>query len=297
MSANSASLTVTSTMTNAEFQAIMQFIANVMQSGGLTKTADTGQIDTATAAFPGSNDTYAGYEIRAFSDSLQATDPVFFKIEYGRGGGAANFAIRMTWGTGSNGTGTITGAFTGGGAAHQIRLVEGAGSYTNCVVSAGTCRFGVAFQTATALNAFYTFERTITAARVYTNEAVMVMPFKSGQILGSRVIPRTGTQPTIETTDPGQCLPPMNQTTGLNADGNVAIYPYFFQGIGKTYVPGTMAAGCFATDFTIHNSYTCNVLGTDQTMIRLAAGSGSTNYMQRGSSPSAANFVGLMRYE
>lgn len=294
MSANSGSFTVTATMTNAEFQALVQFISNTMDAGGLTATADTGQINTASAAFPGSNNTYAGYQIRTFTDSLQATAPVYFKIEYGRGGGANMFALQMTWGTGSNGSGTITGTFSGG-SAFQVRLVESTTTFTNCYVSAGTCRFGVAFQTATALQSLFAFERTINASKVYTADGINVFPYRTGQITGPRHIPYTGTQPTAESL--GNCFPPQNQTTGLNSNGDVAVYPQMFYGIGKTFVPWTMAVGVFTTDFTIHNTYTVNVLGTNQTMIRLALDAGGSAYMQRGNNPTAANFTGMMRYD
>jgi hypothetical protein len=71
---------------------------------GLVQTADTGQINWTTVLRPAIN-TYAGYEIWRFSDSS-----LFMKWEYGTGGNATNIAIRVQVGTGSNGSGTLTGA-------------------------------------------------------------------------------------------------------------------------------------------------------------------------------------------
>jgi len=296
MSTNNAALVITATMTNAEFRLMSSFMADVMQSGGITKTADTGQIDLTTANFPGSNDTYAGYEIRAFTDALQATAPVYLKIEYGRGPGANCFAVRLTWGSGSDGSGTITGTFSGG-TATQHRLAEGTSTFTNSFVSAGTCRFAVVFQT-TTLNSILVFERTINASKVYTSDGIMILPYKTGQTTGSRLVPRTGTAPTAEVTSSGgSCLPPQSQTSGLRPDSNKAVYPYYFFGTGQVY-PCTNLVGCFTADYTADNTYTVNVLGADQTMVRLRLDAGGSAYMQRGGSlPTPANFTGMMRYE
>ncbi len=296
MSANQASLVMTSTMTDAEFRLMSSFIADIMQSGGLTKTADTGQINLVTANYPGSVNTYAGYEIRQFTDALQATAPIYFKIEYGRGNGANHYALQITFGTGTNGTGTITGQFVGGGAAQQVRLAEGANTYSNCIVSAGTCRFGVAIQTATAVNAFLIFERTMTAAKVYTNQGVMFYPWKTGQTSGPRVITYTGVAPAAETGPIGGCLPPGGQTTGLRADGHKANWEFRFHGIGESW-PCSMLTGVFVGDYTVHTTHTVNVCGTDQVMIRMALDSNGTTYVQRGTTPSAANFTGMMRHD
>lgn len=75
---------------------------------GLTQTADTGQINWTTVTRPGTN-TAAGYEIYTFSDTLNATKPVYMKIEYGTTANTSMPGMWATVGTGSNGAGTITG--------------------------------------------------------------------------------------------------------------------------------------------------------------------------------------------
>lgn len=70
---------------------------------GLVQTADTGQINWTTVTRPGIN-TAGGYEIWRFADST-----LFLKIEYGTNASAASPAMWITVGTGSNGTGTLTG--------------------------------------------------------------------------------------------------------------------------------------------------------------------------------------------
>lgn len=72
---------------------------------GLVQTADTGQINWTTVTKPAVGNTYAGYEIWRFSDSS-----IYMKWEYGTGSSTAlNIGIRLTIGTGSNGSGTLTG--------------------------------------------------------------------------------------------------------------------------------------------------------------------------------------------
>lgn len=75
---------------------------------GLLPTVDTGQINWITVTRPGTT-TNAGYEIYIFNDSLQATAPIYMRVDYGTGGNASSPRMQFTVGTGSNGAGTLTG--------------------------------------------------------------------------------------------------------------------------------------------------------------------------------------------
>lgn len=75
---------------------------------GLVQTSDTGQINWVTVTRPGIN-TNAGYEIWRFNDTQQGTAPIYLRIDYGTGSGATSPRMLFTVGTGSNGSGTITG--------------------------------------------------------------------------------------------------------------------------------------------------------------------------------------------
>src|SRR3954462_11008588 len=70
---------------------------------GLVQTADTGQINWSTVTIPGAN-TAAGYEIWRFADST-----LYLKFEYGTAPSTVQPQMWITVGTGSNGSGTITG--------------------------------------------------------------------------------------------------------------------------------------------------------------------------------------------
>jgi hypothetical protein len=114
--------TVVDITTDAGFRvACAEIIVILFTTLGLTQTADTGQINTATVTRSGSTNTSVGYVIGRFNDTAQSTSPIFFKLEFGTGATATtSVQLWITVGTGSNGSGTITGVVTarcGAGAA------------------------------------------------------------------------------------------------------------------------------------------------------------------------------------
>ena len=91
--------------TTTQLRDYMQAVHDAMVAIGMVQTTDTGQVDIGTAVDPPGT---AYWEVWRFDDTLQATVPIFFKIVYtepysGRVG------MMFTLGTGSNGSGDITG--------------------------------------------------------------------------------------------------------------------------------------------------------------------------------------------
>lgn len=84
-------------------------LSDAIVAAGLVRTADTGQINWATVTMPGPN-SYAGYEIFRFNDAIQATSPLFIKIEFGVATSSAA-QIRTQFGKGSTGAGVLTSTF------------------------------------------------------------------------------------------------------------------------------------------------------------------------------------------
>jgi hypothetical protein len=80
----------------------------------LSTTPGTVAAESMTIQFkaPAANTTFQGYMIFRFNDTLQSTSAIYVKLEFGRGGGAQDPGLMGTMGTGSNGSGTITGAST-----------------------------------------------------------------------------------------------------------------------------------------------------------------------------------------
>lgn len=101
---------------DAAFRAWGRELSNAMQTAGLVKAADTGQINWDTVLKPAYNvgGGVAGYEIFQFNDPLQPTAPVFVKLEYGTGPTqtSAYPGLWLTVGTGTNGAGTLTGVLS-----------------------------------------------------------------------------------------------------------------------------------------------------------------------------------------
>lgn len=96
--------------TDAAFRTWVAAVRQAILDAGLTRTSDTGQIDTATVSAPALS-AYAGYDIFQFTDSEQSGDPIVFKLEYGKGSSShTRHALRCTAGTGSDGSGGITNA-------------------------------------------------------------------------------------------------------------------------------------------------------------------------------------------
>ncbi len=80
---------------------------------GLTQTTDTGQLAfPMTATTRPATNTAAGYYILKFNDVLQSTLGIFIKVELGTGTVTGGPALWITVGTGSNGSGTLTGLST-----------------------------------------------------------------------------------------------------------------------------------------------------------------------------------------
>ena len=93
--------------TSGAYQAANTVISNMFKNSGWLKTTDTGQ--SIGGAHPAMGQS-TGYEIWGLSDSLQATAPFYVKLEYSTHPGAGNrYCFYLTVGTGTDGTGKLTG--------------------------------------------------------------------------------------------------------------------------------------------------------------------------------------------
>lgn len=94
--------------TDAGFRAWGSGLSAGLALCGLTQTADTGQINWSTVLKPAQG-AAAGYEIWRNIDNS-----IYIKLEYGSNSNSATYpSLWITVGTGSNGTGTITGQTSG----------------------------------------------------------------------------------------------------------------------------------------------------------------------------------------
>lgn len=85
--------------------------SDLWQDVGLTKTADTGQIDWSTVVRGATADVFLGYEIFTLDiDTQHSTFPLYIRVDYGVGSGGVDRAkLGVQVGSGTNGAGTLTG--------------------------------------------------------------------------------------------------------------------------------------------------------------------------------------------
>lgn len=270
MATFTASLTRSGTFSDAEFQAVNTFISASLESAGITKTADTGQIDTTTENWPGSNNTSAGYEIRQFTDALASTKPVVFKMEYGRGGSTNYYNLWLTIGTGSDGSGAITGELLSRTEMGNP-LASSPATAAPSFISGGTNRFVIVCYTDSSSNCFFVaMERTLDATKTVTDRGINFLygrQVASAQFR-SRFIPFSGLLPAED--QAGGALMPASQTSGLHSSGDVAVYPVYTFGAGELIMPQSQILAVFQNDFGAGNvEFTANVLGSNQVCIAI----------------------------
>ncbi len=165
--------TTASNWTNAtnddNFRAWGSYISSRFAAVGLIQTSDTGQVNWTTAANPGATNTYPHYEVWRFNDALQATAPVFFKIFYGEGSGTDTPAIGISFGTGSDGSGNLTGTTS-----TLMRTTSAAGAGSTTVVGSGsTNRFSFNNNTGSSAGMLFGFERTKDSVGNDTSEGIV----------------------------------------------------------------------------------------------------------------------------
>lgn len=96
--------------TTANFRSGGSAFAGQLSAMGLVQTSDTGQINWTTVNRNTTGDGLAGYEIWKFNDTLQATVPVFIRVEYRCGSGSTNrWQVWISVGFATDGAGNLTG--------------------------------------------------------------------------------------------------------------------------------------------------------------------------------------------
>lgn len=169
MSTATTSLQFDST-SDANFRAWGSGLAALWTTGGFwLQASDTGQINWSTVTAAAQN-AYAGYEIYVVNDSLASTFKIYMKVEYGSSNNATKGGlVRISFGTSTNGAGTLSGNVSstyafGGSAAGQ-----GATLYP-FYASGGTGRFAIFLWNAAsgAQSGVLTIERSLDSSGSYT---------------------------------------------------------------------------------------------------------------------------------
>lgn len=175
---------------------------------GLVKTSDTGQIDWSTVLKPTGSLQQRGYEIWRFNDALQATKPVFIRIDFGSASSLPTApGLWVTVGTGTNGAGTLTGqvstirtAGAGSTVASATSYCSGSSSRLNLVTNAS----GVGTVMVICV------ERTKNGAGVDTGDGIIRLIYANSDGFRYQLVPfsgalgaDTGSNPALESNAAG----------------------------------------------------------------------------------------------
>lgn len=242
------------------------------------QTADTGQTTPSGLTTPGGSNTKGGYCIYRMDDALQATAPVFVRIDFGSGSAANNPGIWITIGTGSDGSGNITGVRWNGGASNAQITCTANATVSGAYGSASTNRIAVAigFGDTTASRCFgFGIERTKDVNGADTGTGVLltlmaptggVMPVIASSIsygVAIAYIP-------FATTVPPECIGwsyilTSGATTGFAGDVAVGLVVPF-EGVAR--YPGYNFLVCRSSDFVSLAGPTISVYGNSVTYLR-----------------------------
>lgn len=280
---------------DANFRSWGSYIAGRFAAVGLVQTADTGQINWTTVTAPLAVTTYQGYEIWRFADALQATAPVYFKIEYGSTNTSANNpGIRIVFGTGSDGVGNLTGTLSSA-TLYTAGVTASAGAGT-IFGSGSTNRFVFLFFTGANPGMYWGFERTLDASGNVTNEGVWMFS-KPNANTGTLTIQFWNRSTGVVGPTPGAntYAAMFPDTTGIT--GLQTIVSPIFPEKGVFGNPILNICGYLTTDIATSSIATVYAYGVAHTYyFSVAANSGqATNF--RGPSPGSAGESLAFRYE
>jgi hypothetical protein len=264
--------------TDANFRLWGKGFSDALLACGLTKASDTGQIDWTTVTRPLTN-VSQGYEIWRFSDALQASAPVFIKIEYGGAATAANPNIWFTVGTGTNGSGTLTGQV---GTRSSMGTANNETAVGNIYVSCASNRMSFIFWPEFSNKSFMaSVERVRDSAGAETTD-IYVVNAQNNNALQQQVIPTTGA--IVARAD---CAVPKPSGSTMIYGALVGTLPFFPQK-GALLPPSVCLVGYMSADLTTVVAVTVTIFGVSRTYlpvggtpIMTVTANGSTTFMMR----------------
>ena len=302
MSYTLSTTTLPRSNSNAEFQAWGKQISDAIANCGFIKQSDANvgtQIDWATVAKPSATFQYRGYEIYAFDDAMQATTPIFFKIEYGSGTAITNPALLLTVGSGANGSGNVTGNTSGvPGVGAWATSTSGAANIIS-YYSGSNNRFCMIFGSGgTVQNRMHWgMERTLDSAGAVTSDGLAFIQGYSTNWYQVLWTPLTGNVTAWETSvsaiTPGT-IGGSGSPMGVAGGEHLAVYPLFFNKGAVWFPPQTMFLLMFSGNFTSGVEQEIPIYGANVAYIVNALGNTSfyTNAVRGGNKITA-----MMRWD
>lgn len=260
-----------------------------LAAAGLVQTADTGQINWTTVTLPGTN-TDGGYEIWKLNDSLFGTAPVYFRLDYGTGGGTNIPRVKFTVGTGTDGAGVITGTAKTAANTFSVQASQVGDVARQSYLCVAEGFFGIHWKTdadaGNGANGFFIFARTVTGSGVPDATAGLVI-WGSGNSsqLNTQALRFAATAAAY----PQKSVPdsmvgffaqsPSATTAGSDIQAAVAWTRSPFM------VPLIGICGVLSTEVSIGSTFTVTIVGsTPHTYIGLSNSAGAFGHSTAGSS-------------
>lgn len=258
---------------------------------GLVDTLATGSIDFTTVLAPTASGQIRGYKVYSFNDLLQATAPVFVKVNFGSGTAATYPAVQIQVGTTHDGAGNVGGQPL----LPQIALNCGNTALSDNYVSAASNRLTFAmFLSSTVANEQFWFgiERTKDATGADTGTGVL-LGYGGFSANYSRYSPFTGTVPVAL----GGMMIVLSVISPSSLSGNVGVSPMIPMGYDAKQ-PGMNWIVTTVSDFAAYALVPISMYGASRNYQHL--GAYPTN--MRASAPGTSSGVDpntrlMMRYD
>lgn len=285
------------------FRVYAQFVHDAFVNGGWTVTGDTGQTVPSSQTYPGAGNTSAGYEVFAMADSLQATYPIYCRVDYYRANNAGAFGLKFTIGKSTNGAGTITNVLyttTSPGTSSTPSVANGVSFY-----SSGTNRVAINLcgQVSTALGTpisatcTYGIERSCDNSGVPTGDGVYVVWCQPNSTFNFQYTRYSDAVALDESSSSGSgsIVAPIKSTTTTNAASQLAVYPLLMMGQGEIKPPSRNFIGSYG--LTYNTEYTVHLMGNTYNFKRLPLESSFMYKWCHGGNTSQTSINLLMRYD
>jgi len=273
-----------SNSTTTDIRAWVSWLSLGIVEVGWVQTSDTGQCDASAIPVPAAANTPVGYHVFRMADALQATVPVFMKLEYGSGTSTSSYpSLWITIGTGSDGNGNITGILM---ERTQIDAADTT-SLMACYMAGASGRLAVSmFASSASYSLAVIIERTHDAIGADSSEGLTVLMLSGASAKISQYLPFTGTVPSAYSN--------WNATTPPSGGGALCPNVYFFPircwSPGETF-PILGAIVYISGDVATGGTYSVQGFdGSSRTYLALGPGLNSVGY------GSSSNLV-AMRYD
>lgn len=291
---------ISTDVTNVDIQNCATFVENVLVTDGTwTRETATGETAPGSLTRPTAANTKQGFRVYAMADSLQATRPVFMRVDYGSGAAAAQFGIWLTIGTTHDGAGGI-------GGNGILTPIQVQGNTSNNATS--TTSYGSADKNRVSITMFINItggtnigqyswgvERTKDSNGLDTIDGLIVMTAQGagGLLLNkSQIVDlANSTQPPVDT-GLSIVLAAQNPSTFSSNVGVSLVIPFK----GNAQQPGTNWAVVRSGDFSNGAQFALTVYGSSRTYQHL--GNVATISLNLGTAGTSGNLERLcMRFD